>query len=96
MKNKLVMRIILDFVLFGSAMTGALWIIFPVGIICVWYYKKFYEFPLAAFAFDVIYGVSGNKFFGFGYIYSLVAIILFIIISILKSKIRKDLWQKSF
>jgi phosphoglycerol transferase MdoB-like AlkP superfamily enzyme len=96
MKNKLILRIVLDIILFSSAMTPAWWIIFPLGIVCVWYYKKFFEFPLAAFAFDVIYSAPRDKFFGFEYIYSSIALILFIIILILKSKIRRNLWQKSF
>jgi hypothetical protein len=96
MKNKLALRIVLDFILFGSSLTGAWWIIFPVGIICAWCYKDFFEFPLSAFAFDVIYGAPRDKFYGFEYIYSLIALILFIIIMVLKSKIRRNLWQKSF
>lgn len=96
MKNKLLLRIILDIVLFGSALTPAWWIIFPVGIICAWYYKKFFEFPLAAFAFDVTYGAPRDKFFGFEYVYSLIAVVIFIVIVILKSKLRKNLWQKDF
>jgi len=96
MKNKIILRIILDVILFGSSLTPAWWIIFPVGIVCTWHYKKFFEFPLAAFAFDMMYATPRAKFFGFEYIYSLIAIILFIIVVFLKSKIRKDLWQKSF
>ena len=95
MKNKLFLRIVLDFVIFGSAMTGAWWILFPVGIICAWHYKKFFEFPLAALAFDAVYAAPRNIFFGFEYIYSLIAVILFIIIVFLKSKIRKDLWLRN-
>lgn len=96
MKNKIFWRIVLDIILFGSALTGAWWLIFPVGIICAWYYGKFFEFPLAALAFDVVYAAPRNKFFGFEYIYSIIAIILFIIIVFLKSKVRKNLWPKSF
>jgi hypothetical protein len=96
MKNKFVLRIILDVILFGSSLTGAWWIIFPVGLICAWYYKKFFEFPLAAFAFDVIYSAPRDKFFGFEYIYTLMAIVLFVIIIFLKSKVRRNPWQKSF
>jgi hypothetical protein len=96
MKNKLILRIILDIILFGSAMTPAWWIIFPVGIICAWHYKNFFEFPLAALTFDLIYSTPRDKFFGFEYIYLLVALVLFIVIVVLKSKVRKNLWQKSF
>lgn len=96
MKNKFFIRIVFDIILFGSVLTSAWWIIFPVGIICAWNYKKFFEFPLAAFAFDVLYSAPRDKFFGFEYIYSLIALVLFIIIVFLKSKVRKDLWQKSF
>ena len=96
MKNKLVFRIILDVILFGSALTPAWWIIFPVGIICAWYYKSFFEFPLAALAFDSVYGAPRDKFLGFEYIYSLIAIILFVVIVLLKSKIRRNPWRKNF
>lgn len=96
MKKSFILRIILDIVLIGSALTPAWWIIFPVGIVCVWRYKNFVEFPLAAFAFDVMYGAPRDKLLGFEYIYSLIAVILFVVIVILKSRIRKDLWQKSF
>lgn len=77
-------------------MAGAWWIIFPVGIICAWYYPRYFEFPLAAFAFDVIYGAPREMFYNFVYIYSLVALILFLIIITLRSKVRKDLWQRTF
>lgn len=96
MKNKLLLRIILGIILFGSAMTGAWWIIFPIGVICTWYFKKYFEFPLAALAFDVINSAPRDRFFDFQYIYALIAVILFVAIVFLKSKIRKDLWQKSF
>jgi hypothetical protein len=96
MKNKLILRIVLDVILFGSAAAGAWWIVFPVGIVCAWRYKNFFEFPLAAFAFDAIYGVPRDRFFGFEYIYSLVAVVLFVLITIFKSKVRRNLWQKSF
>jgi phosphoglycerol transferase MdoB-like AlkP superfamily enzyme len=96
MKNKLILRIILDVILFGSAMTPAWWIIFPIGIACSWYYKKFLEFPLAMFAFDVMYGAPRDKFSGFEYMYSSIALVLFFIIIFLKSKVRRNLWQKDF
>jgi hypothetical protein len=96
MKNKLIIRIVLGIVLFGSSLTPAWWIIFPVGIICAWSYKNYFEFPLSAFAFDLIYAAPRDKFFGFEYIYSLTAFVLFVIIVFLKSKVRKNLWQKSF
>jgi hypothetical protein len=96
MKNKIILRIILDVILFGAGLAGAWWIIFPVGMISVWYYRNFFEFPLAAFAFDVVYASPRDKFFGFEYIYASIAIVLFIILIILKSKIRRNLWQKSF
>jgi len=92
MKKKSVFRIILDIILFGSALAGAWWIVFPVGIVCAWRYKRFFEFPLAAFAFDVIYSAPRDKFFGFEYIYSLIAVILFIIVVFLKSKVRRNIW----
>ena len=92
MRNKLLLRIILDFIIFGSAMTGAWWLIFPVGIICTWYYKKFFEFPLSALLFDTIYAAPRDKFLGFEYIYTAAAIVLFIIIVFLKTKVRKNLW----
>ena len=96
MKNKLLIRIILDILIFGAALIGQWWIIFPIGIVCVWYYKRFFEFPLAAFAFDVIYAAPRDKFYGFEYIYSSIALILFFIVIFLRSKIRKDLWPKNF
>lgn len=96
MKNKLILRIVLDVLLFGFSLTPAWWIIFPIGIICAWYYKNFFEFPLVAFAFDVVYAAPRDKFFGFEYIYSSIALVLFLVIVILKSKVRRDLWQKSF
>ena len=96
MKNKLALRIILDFVLFYFAMVGVWWIVFPVGIVCVWYYKKFFEFPLSVFAFDIIYSAPREKFYDFGYVYTLIAILLFVIVVILKSTVRKDLWRKDF
>ena len=77
-------------------MMGAWWFVFSVGIICAWQYRNFLEFPLAAFVFDVIYAAPRDKFFGFEYIYSLIAMVLFILIVILKSRVRKDLWQKNF
>jgi len=92
MKKKSVFRIILDIILFGSALAGAWWIVFPVGIVCAWRYKRFFEFPLAAFAFDVIYSAPRDKFFGFEYIYSLIAVILFIIVVFLKSKVSRNIW----
>jgi hypothetical protein len=96
MKNKLLLRIILDLVLFISALLGAWWLVFIIGIICTWYYRKFLEFPLAAFAFDLIYAAPRARLYNFEYVYTLIAIILFIIIIFLKSKVRKNLWPKSF
>lgn len=96
MKNKLLIRIILDVIIFGAALSGAWWLIFPIGIILTWRYRKYFEFPLAAFAFDVIYAAPRDKFYGFEYIYSSIAIIIFIIVVFFKSKVRKDLWPKIY
>jgi phosphoglycerol transferase MdoB-like AlkP superfamily enzyme len=90
MQNKLALRVVIDILLFGSALAGAWWIVLPLGVVCAWYYKNFYELPLSAFAFDVIYATPRDRFNGFEYMYALIAVILFIIISVLKSKIRRD------
>ncbi len=96
MKNILLLRIILDIILFVSALLGAWWLVFLAGIFCVWYFKRFVEFPLAAFAFDVVYAAPRERIFGLELFYSLIALVIFAILIFLKSKVRKDLWQKSF
>lgn len=96
MNKKLLLRIIIDIVLFGFVMAGAGWIIFPVGLVATWYYKKFFEFPLSAFTFDTLFWAPRERLFESHYAYTFIAILIFIIIVFLKSKIRKDLWPKSF
>lgn len=96
MKKSLFLRIIIDIIIFYSAYIGAWWLFFPLGIISVWYYKNFFEFSLAALAFDVIYSTPREKFYNFVYIYSLIAIILSVVVAFLKSKVRKDIWPRNF
>ncbi len=59
-KNKLVLRIIFGVVMFGSAFTGAWWIIFPVGLICAWYYRKYFEFGKVLLGFT--HGDKGSNY----------------------------------
>ena len=96
MKKKIFIRIILGIIVFCSGFTGAWWIIFPVGIICAWHYRRFFEFPLAALVFDVIYSAPRERLFGVEYVYTLIAVVLFVLIVILKSKVRKNLWPGNF
>ena len=96
MQRQLIVRIVVDVALFGCAVFGLWWLVFPIGIVCAWYYRKFYELVAASLFIDVIYSVPRDKFFGLQYIYSIAALVVFLVISALKSRIRKDIWQKTF
>ena len=96
MNRKTILRIFIDVVLVYALAAGSWWLIFPIGIVCAWYYKNFYEFPLAAIFLDISFSAPREHLYNFQYIYTIIAIILFIIISILKTKIRKEIWQKNY
>ena len=96
MQKKPTIRIIVDVILFICAILGFWWLVYPVGIFGAWYYRRFYELPLSVIILDIIYSVSLTRLFGFQYLYTLIAIIIFLTIIILKTKVRKEIWQKTF
>lgn len=86
----------MGFAIFICAMLGLWWLVYPIGIFGAWYYRKYYELLFSAIILDVIYSVARARIFGFQYLYTLIALIIFFIIVILKSKVRKEIWQKTF
>lgn len=95
MQRKTVIRIILDVILFICAVLGLWWIIYPVSIFAVWSYRKFYELVFAGFILDVIYSTSRVHLLGFKYWYTLIALVIFLIVNTLKTRVRREIWQKN-
>ena len=85
-----------DVAIFISAIFGLWWLVFPIGIFGAWYYRRFYELPLSAIVLDIIYSTPRARLFGLEYVYFLIAVIIFLTIIILKTKVRKEIWQKTF
>ncbi len=96
MQKTTIIRIISDAFIFIFAAVGLWWVIFPVGVFGAWYYRKFYELPLAGFILDIIYSTSRSRIFGFQYIYTLIASVIFLFVVIIKTRVRKEVWQKTF
>lgn len=61
--NKLLLRIILDAVLFFSIFLLPWWFSLFLGFACVFLFKNFFEALLVGFVLDALYGIAGQTFF---------------------------------
>ena len=96
MQKKLVIRIITDVAIFIFAAVGLWWVVYPIGIFGSLRYRRFYELLISGIVLDVIYSAPRARLFNFQYLYTLIAVVIFLVIIILKTKVRKDIWQKTF
>jgi len=72
-------RIIFGLAFFISVFSAPWWLSFSFGLILLGYYKNFWELPVAALCIDTLFGTPVTHFFGFTYVLTLSAILLFVL-----------------
>ena len=80
------LRITADLILLLSIFYLPFWFTVIFSFVSVLYFKNYYEFIIAYFVIDSIYGTKEPKFFNLEYVLTLLAIIIFLVTSYVKSK----------
>ena len=67
------LRIAAVIFIFLSACAFPVYVTIVLGILCLVFFKNFYEIVPLFFVNDAIYGISGARFFGFPFTMTLIA-----------------------
>ncbi len=83
-----VKRIIFSLVLIGAIFYAPWWLVFILALFGAFHFPRYYEVFVFGILFDLLYGVTGSIFFGFGIIGLVVSSIIFFGIERAKLEIR--------
>lgn len=84
----LLKRCIADVFLFAAVVIVPWWLVFPVALFLVFYFERYYEALLAAFIFDLLYGIPLRMLFGFPFLATFVFILFFYAAENIKPNVR--------
>lgn len=70
-------RIALSLLFLSASWLLPWWAWGALGLLCLIFYKNFWEFPAAAFAGDLLYGAATPHLFGFTFAMTALALIFF-------------------
>lgn len=84
------MRIIAFILLLISATAFPLYITAGIGLVCIFYFKNFYEVGIVFFIHDVVFGAPQTRYFDFPYVMTALSFTLVLIWSWLRTKLFRD------
>jgi predicted anti-sigma-YlaC factor YlaD len=82
-------RMLADIIIFIAAFTAPWWIVFILAGMCLFIFEEYYEILFVGFIIDSLYGVK-LTWLTLPSVYLLIAAILFIIMNILKRRLKFD------
>jgi len=83
------LRIIATLVLLIALAAFPLYISIPLGLICIAYFRNYYEAVPLFFMHDVLFGLPQERFFNFPYVFSLCALVIVVIVG----EVRKQMFK---
>ena len=87
-RNIIIARIVIDIVLFLSAILSPWIITVIIAIYGTLLIPRFYEFVIAGLIIDLLYGAQVNSFYNFQYMFLVSSIAAFMILEYLKRFVR--------
>lgn len=83
----MILRIIISLVYIFSISFMPWWLFFAIGIGLVLFLNNYYEFIVAGFLIDILYG-KNVEFLDTFYVFTLTSVSIFLIISFIKKNLR--------
>ncbi len=87
LKTSIYPRIILDLILLLGIFYFPFWLTVAFSIALVLYFENYYEFIIAYFVIDLVYGTKEPKFFNIQYVLTIISLAIFFLIKFVKSKL---------
>lgn len=84
----MIKRILCDIIIFISLFLAPWWVTVVLGTVFMVLFRRYWEGVVVAVFIDALYSVQTAKFYAHFGIFTISAIILFFILSIIKKKIR--------
>lgn len=84
----IVLRLLADLVVFGSAVLLPWYIFIAVALVCVFYFERYYEIILAGFIIDALFGVDRPILEGWRLAFTLFGTIVFLVAVFLKMRLK--------
>lgn len=81
-------RIIFTAMLFVAIFIAPWWVGFIFSVIGIFYFNSYYEAIVLGILFDILYGVLGNFFLGYGIFGFTLMILIFLFMKKLKQELR--------
>ncbi len=81
-------RIFTDIFIFFAAILIPGWTFFVLGAIGAYFFYNFYEFIIISLIVDAVYGFPIPGWYGFRFVFTTLAICVFVIIKIFKVRVR--------
>lgn len=81
-------RIVADCFLFAGVFFLPWWAVFIFASFLFFIFDNYYEWLGAAFLLDLVYGIPLSRYYGFQFVFSLVALALFFLFLPLKKRMR--------
>ena len=84
----MILRIFASLIILLSILYMPFWLSIVLALIAMIYFSFFWESVVLFFISDLLYGVGETKFFGIFFVSSIISFLVFILIEIIKKKIR--------
>ena len=84
----MIKRVVAVLVLLGSIFILPFWVSATLGIVGMFYFRKFYEAPIIFLISDLLYGVHTPKLGNILFFSFIVSMLVFLLIEFLKKKLK--------
>ncbi|MDO8564724.1 MAG: hypothetical protein Q7R88_01890 [bacterium] len=81
-------RIIADILMLVSLLLLPAWVTVCAAVVLFFYFQNYYEILLVGLLLDLFYALPVEPLFGFQYVYSIIGVVLFIGLSVIKDRLR--------
>ena len=81
-------RILFNLVLMGAIFYAPWWLAFMAALANTFYFSRYYEVIVFGVLFDLLYGISGGMFVGYGAEGIIAGFIIFVLIERVKRELR--------
>ena len=88
MSKQISKRIIADIVLFLLILVAPWWLSISFALVSLLYFKSYYEFIIAGFLVDMLYGTAQSWLFDLPLAYFVISIFIFVLTGQIKNMLR--------
>lgn len=81
-------RILADILLIGIVLFAPWWVSLGVAAAFLFIFRDFYELIAVGLLIDLLYAAPAPRFFGFQFVFSFAALLLFVVLRQIKRRVR--------